>query len=153
MVPDTPLVQVPQGCIVIFKKILVGWFKRDIAKFVVKCRNFQQVKVEHQRSGGLKQIMDVPTLEREDINMNFVGGLPWTRRLKYLIWAIVNRLTKSIHFIPVKSTYSVEEYARIYLNEIVSCHWIPLSVISHWGSQLTFFLGDFSKGARYSSET
>ena len=43
---------------------------------MVKCRNFQQVKVEHQRSGGLKQIMDVPTLEREDINMNFVGGLP-----------------------------------------------------------------------------
>ena len=49
--------------------------KKDIAKFVVKCPNFQQVKAEHQKSGGLLQEIQVPTWKWEDINMDFVVGL------------------------------------------------------------------------------
>ena len=72
-----------------------------------------------------------------DTNIDFIVGLNWTSRKNESIWVVVNRLTKSAHFIPVKSTYFAEEYARIYINEIVRLHGIPLSIILDRGSQLT----------------
>ena len=69
--------------------------------------------------------------------MDFVVGLPRTRRQHDSIWVIVDRLTKSAHFIPVKSTYRVEDYARLYIDEIVRWHGIPLSIISDRGAQFT----------------
>ena len=74
----------------------------------------------------------------EDINMDFVVGLDPTRRQNDSIWVIVDRLTKSAHFIPVNSTYTAEYYSRICIDEIVSVHGIPLSIISDKGSQFTF---------------
>ena len=59
--------------------------KRDIVDFVAKCPNYQQVKLEHQRSGGLNQNMDNPTCKWEDINMDFVVVLPCTIRQHDLI--------------------------------------------------------------------
>ena len=56
--------------------------------------------------------------------MYFVVGLPRTRRQHNSIWVIVDRLTKSAHFIPVKSTYRGEDYARLYIDEIVRMHMI-----------------------------
>ena len=69
--------------------------------------------------------------------MNFAMVLPWTQRSYDSIWLVVDRLTKSVRFIPVKSTYSTEDYARIFIDEIVCCHDIPLSVISDRGAQFT----------------
>ncbi|KAH0658050.1 hypothetical protein KY289_026798 [Solanum tuberosum] len=63
--------------------------KRDIADFVAKCPNCQQVKVEHQKPGGMTQEIDIPT------------------------W-----VTKSSHFLAVKTTDSTEDYAKLYINEI-----------------------------------
>ena len=78
--------------------------KKDIAEFFAKCPNCQQVKFEHQNSGGLLQEIQVPTWKLEEINMDFFLGLP--RQQKYdSIWVVVDRLTKSAHFIPIKSTY------------------------------------------------
>ena len=54
--------------------------KKDIAEFVAKCPNCQQVKAEHQKSGGLLQEIQVPTWKWEDINMDFVVGLPRTQK-------------------------------------------------------------------------
>ena len=54
--------------------------KKDIAEFVAKYPNCQQVKVEHQRMGGSTQVIDVPTCKLEDVNMDFVVGLPRTWR-------------------------------------------------------------------------
>ena len=59
----------------------------------------------------------------------------------------MDRLTKSGHFIPTKSTYTADDYARIYINEIVSFQGIPLSIILDRGSQFTFcFWKSFQKG-------
>ncbi|WMV41365.1 hypothetical protein MTR67_034750 [Solanum verrucosum] len=49
--------------------------KKDIAEFVAKCPNCQQVKVEHQKLGGLSQDISIPTLKWEDLNMDFIVGL------------------------------------------------------------------------------
>ena len=69
--------------------------------------------------------------------MDFVVSLPRTRRQHDSIWVIVDRMTKSAHFIPVKSTYRAKDYARLYIDEIVRWHGIPLSIISDRGAQFT----------------
>ena len=50
---------------------------------------------------------------------------------------VVDRLTESSHFIPIKSTYSADDYAKIFIDEIVCRHGIPLSIISNRGAQFT----------------
>ncbi|WMV25401.1 hypothetical protein MTR67_018786 [Solanum verrucosum] len=102
--------------------------KRDIAKFVARCSNFQQVKVEHQGTGGLTQDIGIPTWKWEEVNMDFVVGLPRTRRQHDSIWVIVDRFTKSTNFLPVKVSYSAEDYAKLYIKEIVK---VKLSTAFH----------------------
>ena len=121
--------------------------KKEIAEFISNCANFQQVKVEHQNSGDLLQEIKVPTWELEDINMVFVVGLPCTRRQYDSIWVVVDWLTKCVHFITVKSTYSAEDYARIFVDEIVCQHGILLSVISDRSARLiSRFWNSFQEG-------
>ena len=69
--------------------------------------------------------------------MDFVVGLPKTMGKYDSIWVIVDRLTKSAHFIPVKVTYNAEKLAKIYFSEIVRFHGVPFSIISDRGTQFT----------------
>ncbi|WMV55303.1 hypothetical protein MTR67_048688 [Solanum verrucosum] len=88
--------------------------KKDIAKFVAKCPNCQQVKVEHHKLGGLSQDICIHTWKWEDLNMNLIVGLPRTRWQHDSIWVIVDCMKKSAHFIPVKVYYSAKDYAKLY---------------------------------------
>ena len=81
---------------------------RDIVDFIARCPNCQQVKYEHQRLGGTLQRMPIPEWKWERIAIDFVVGLPKTMGKYDSIWVIVDRLTKSAHFIPVKVTYNAE---------------------------------------------
>ena len=65
--------------------------------------------------------------------MDFVVGLPRTLGKFDSIWVIVDRLTKSAHFIPVKVTYNAEKLAKLYISKIVRLHGVPLSIISDRG--------------------
>ena len=67
--------------------------------------------------------------------MDFIVGLPTTSKGYDSIWVIVDRLTKSAHFIPVKTTYPVSTYAKLYIARIVSLHGVPKTIISDRGSQ------------------
>ena len=69
--------------------------------------------------------------------MDFMVGLPRTRGKYDSIWAIVDRLTKAAHFLPVRTTYSAEDYAKLYLKEIVRLHGIPWAIITDRGAQFT----------------
>ena len=91
---------------------------------VLKC---QQVNAENLKPSGLTHIIEVPTWKWEAINMDLVVGHLKTRRQHDSIWVIVDRMTKSAHFISVKSTYKAEDCARLYIDEIVRWHGIPLS--------------------------
>ncbi|KAH0784113.1 hypothetical protein KY290_003711 [Solanum tuberosum] len=104
--------------------------KKDIVEFVAKCPNCQQVKVEHQRPGGLAQRIELPEWKWEMITMDFITGLPRSRRQHDSIWVIVDRMTNSAHFLPVKTTHSAEDYAKLYIQEIVRLHGVPISIIS-----------------------
>ena len=112
-------------------------FNKDVAEFVSKCPNCKQVKVKHQKSGGLLHEIQVPTLKWEQINMDFVVGSPWSKIQHYTLWVVVPRLTKFTHFIPVKSIYSAKDYVSIFIDEIVCVHVIPLCIISDLGAQFT----------------
>ncbi|XP_069154546.1 uncharacterized protein [Solanum lycopersicum] len=68
--------------------------------------------------GSLTDEIEIPTWKWDMINMVFITGLPRTQRKYDSIWVIVDRLTKSTHFHPVRTTYSAEDYARLYVREI-----------------------------------
>ena len=77
----------------------------------------------------------------------FCSGLTWTQKQYDSIWVIVDRLTKYSDFIPVNSTYSVEDYAWIFTDDIVCFHGILLSIISDGGAKFTFrFWRSFKEG-------
>ena len=79
--------------------------------------------------------------------MDFITGLPRSRRQHDSIWVIVDRMTKSAHFLPVKTTHSAEDYAKLYIQEIVRLHGVPISIISDRGAQFTAqFWKSFQKG-------
>jgi hypothetical protein len=65
--------------------------------------------------------------------MDFIVGLPRTSRGYNSIWAIVDRLTKLAHFIPVATIYRVGQYAMLYISHIVRYHGIPKTIISDRG--------------------
>ena len=103
--------------------------KREISEFVSKCLTCQQIKIEHQKP-GLLQPLSIPEWKWEMITMDFVTGLPKTQRGHDVIWVIVDRLTKSAHFIATNNTSSLERYARLYVDEIVRLHGAPVSIVS-----------------------
>ncbi|NAW06112.1 hypothetical protein FGF99_24655 [Salmonella sp. gx-f8] len=92
--------------------------KRDIFEFVKRCLICQQVKAEHQVPSGLLQPIMAPEWKRDQITMDFISGLPLTPGKKNAIWAIVDRLTKSAHFIPVRTDFSLDRLAKLYISEI-----------------------------------
>ena len=121
--------------------------KRDIEEFVSKCPNCQQVKVEHQKPGGMTQEIDIPTWKWDVINMDFITGIPCTHRQNDSLWVIVDRMTQSSYFLAVKTTDSAEDYAKLYINDIVRLHGVPLSIISNRGPQfISHFWKSFKKG-------
>ncbi|GAU51812.1 hypothetical protein TSUD_416000 [Trifolium subterraneum] len=104
--------------------------KTEIAEFVSRCIVCQQVKIEHQKPAGPLQPLEIPEWKWEHITMDCVTGLPRNQKGEDSIWVIVDRLTKSAHFIAVRSTYKASRYAEIFLEEIVKLHGVPLSIVS-----------------------
>ena len=113
-------------------KVSYWWsgMKRDVSEFVTKCLVCQKVKAEHQVPLGLLQPIRIPEWKWDQITMDFVVGLSLTRRKHDSIWVVVDRLTKSAHFLQVRIDYSLDKLAELYIKEIVRLHGIPISIIS-----------------------
>ncbi|GJY51791.1 putative nucleotidyltransferase, ribonuclease H [Tanacetum coccineum] len=104
--------------------------KQDVATFVSKCMTCQQVKIEHQRASGLLQPLEIPMWKWDEISMDFVTGLPTTQKRHDAIWVVVDRLTKSAHFLPIRKNYGISKLAEIFRQEIVRLHGTPTSIVS-----------------------
>ncbi|XP_057478185.1 uncharacterized protein LOC130765707 [Actinidia eriantha] len=89
-----------------------------------------RVKAEHQRPAGLLQSLEIPEWKWEHITMDFVTALPRSQRQHDAVWVIVDRLTKSAHFLPIRMTDSVDVLGRLYVREIVKLHGIPVFIVS-----------------------
>ena len=85
--------------------------KRDIAELVSKCLIYQKIKIEHQKPSGMLQLLEILEWKWESISMDFVMGLPRTQAGFDAIWVIVDKLTKSAHFLPIGDTYPLEKLA------------------------------------------
>ncbi|GJW11454.1 putative reverse transcriptase domain-containing protein [Tanacetum coccineum] len=79
----------------------------------------------------------IPIWKWEGIATDFVTKLPRTSSGHDIIWVIVDRLTKSAHFLPMHEDYKMERLARLYLNDIVARHGVLISIISDWDSHFT----------------
>jgi hypothetical protein len=113
----------------------------EIACYVSECDTCSKVKVDYMKPGGQLQHLSVLNWKWDDISMNFIVGLPLTARKFDSIWVIVDRLTKSAHFIHVNTKYRVEKYVEIYIAHVLSLHGVPKIIISDQGSQFVAHLG------------
>ncbi|GJU89113.1 putative reverse transcriptase domain-containing protein [Tanacetum coccineum] len=111
--------------------------KKDIAEYVSKCLTCLKVKAEHQRPSGLLQQPEIPVWKYEGITIDFVTKLPRTSSRHDIIWVIVDRLTMSAYFLPMREDYKMERLAKLYLNKIVARHGVPISIISDRDSRFT----------------
>ncbi|GJV09609.1 putative reverse transcriptase domain-containing protein [Tanacetum coccineum] len=93
------------------------------------CASMAGVKAEHQRPSGLLVQPKIPEWKWDNITMDFVTKLPKTSQGYDTIWVIVDRLTKSAIFTPMRETDPLDKLARLYLKEVVTRHGIPVSII------------------------
>ncbi|GKE36212.1 putative reverse transcriptase domain-containing protein [Tanacetum coccineum] len=111
--------------------------KKDIATYVSKCLTCSKVKAEHQKPSGLLQQPKISEWKWENITMDFISKFLRTSSGHDSIWVIVDRLTKSAHFFAILKDYKIERLARLYINEIVARHGVPVSIISDRDSYFT----------------
>ena len=95
------------------------------------------MKTEHQRPLGLLQPLKIPEWKWDEINMDFIVGLPRSQRGYDSIWVVVDQLTKVAHFIPVKTTYHGGQLAEKYMERNVCLHGVPKRIVSDRGTQFT----------------
>ncbi|GJY07031.1 putative reverse transcriptase domain-containing protein [Tanacetum coccineum] len=145
-------------------KKLYWWpnMKADIATYVSKCLTCARVKAEHQRPSGLLVQPEIPEWKWDNITMDFITKLPKSSQGFDTIWVIVDRLTKSAHFLPIRENDPLDKLARLYLNRIVARHGIPVSIIcdrdgrftsNFWKSFQKALGTDISMSTAYHPET
>jgi hypothetical protein len=94
-------------------------------------------QVDHMRPAGLLQPLSIPAWKWKDISMDFIIGLPLIGRKFNSIWVIVDRLTKSAHFISVHTFYRAEKYTKLYVTCILCLQGAPKTIISERGPSLS----------------
>ena len=103
--------------------------KQHVGDFVRRCLTCQQVNVEHHKPTGLLQPLEVAKWKWEHVTMDFVTNFPRTPRRHDAVWVIVDRITKSAHFLAVRLTFTLEEFCRVYIREIFRLHGVSISII------------------------
>ena len=93
--------------------------KRHVGDFFRRCLTCQQVKVEHQKPSWLLQPLEVAEWKLEHVTMDFVTHFPRTQRRHDVVWVIMDLLTKSTLFLAVRMTFTLEEFCRLCIYEIV----------------------------------
>ncbi|GJX66095.1 putative reverse transcriptase domain-containing protein [Tanacetum coccineum] len=101
----------------------------DVGGMLVENAKNPEVKAEHQRPSGLLVQPKIPEWKWDNITMDFVTKLPKTSQGYDTIWVIVDRLTKSAIFTPMRETNPMDKLTRIYLKEVVTRYGIPVSII------------------------
>ncbi|XP_048138580.1 uncharacterized protein LOC125315986 [Rhodamnia argentea] len=102
--------------------------KVDVARHVAKCLTCRQVKTQHCKPGGMLQPLEIPEWKWEHVTTNFVMGLPRSQRGDDSIWFIVDRLTKSAHFLAVRKNFAMDRCAELYMRQIVRLYGVPVTI-------------------------
>jgi hypothetical protein len=107
----------------------------EAARYVSECDTHRKVNADYMKPGGLLQPLSIPKWKWDDISMDFIMGLPTTARKFDSIWLIVDRLSKSAHFIPVNTNNMVQKCAEVYIAHVLCLHGVLKMIISDQGSQ------------------
>ncbi|GJW00026.1 putative reverse transcriptase domain-containing protein [Tanacetum coccineum] len=120
-------------------KKLYWWpnIKAEITTYVGKCMTCAKVKAEYQKPSGLLVQPKILQWKLANITMDIITKLPKTASGQYTIWVIVDRLTKSAYFLPMKENDSMKKLTRQYLKEVVSRHGVPVLIISDRDGRFT----------------
>ncbi|GJZ68107.1 putative reverse transcriptase domain-containing protein [Tanacetum coccineum] len=103
--------------------------KANIAIYVSKCLTCAKVKAGHQKPSGLLVQPEIPEWKWEKITMDFITKLPKTTNGYDTIWVIIDRLTKSAYFLPIRENDPMEKLMKLYMKEVVTRHGVPVSII------------------------
>ena len=134
MVPDIPYIKVTPKCIMILSRSIGRMAWRRTSQNMWLCPNFSRLR---QSILSLVVRLRLLRFRLGSGTPLIMVGHPRNRKQHYTIWIITDRFTKYAHIVPVKSTYKAEDYARLYIDEIVRWHGIPLSIIWYRGAQFT----------------
>nr|GEY35071.1 putative reverse transcriptase domain-containing protein [Tanacetum cinerariifolium] len=120
-------------------KKLYWWpnMKANIATYVSKCLTCARVKAEHQRPSGLLVQSAIPKWKWDNITMDFITKLSKSPQGFDTIWVIMDRLTKSAYFLPIRENDPLDKMVRLYLNRIVARHGIHVSIICDHDERFT----------------
>eukprot|EP00253_Pinus_taeda_P012349 PITA_12349 len=103
--------------------------KKDIVEYLARCLECQQIKAEHQHPAGLLQPLPIPEWKWEIISIDFITGLPRTKKNNDSIMVVVDKLSKDAHFIPVQSTYRAAQIAHVFMQNVFRLHGLPKTII------------------------
>jgi hypothetical protein len=109
--------------------------KREASHYVSEFDTYRKVKADFMKPGWLLQPLSILDWKWDDISMDYIVGLPMMAHKFDSIWVIMDRLSKSTHFIPVNTNYKVQIYAEIYIAHVLCVHGVPKTIISDQGSQ------------------
>nr|GFA52119.1 putative reverse transcriptase domain-containing protein [Tanacetum cinerariifolium] len=114
-------------------KKLYWWpnIKADIATYVSKSLTYVKFKAEHQKPSGLVVQTKIPEWKWDNITMDFITKLPQSSQGYDTIWVVVDRLTKSIIFTPIRETDHMDKLTRIYLKENTLGTRLDMSIAYH----------------------
>eukprot|EP00253_Pinus_taeda_P030817 PITA_30817 len=103
--------------------------KKNVAEYLARCLECQQINAEHQYPAGLLQPLPIPEWKWETISMDVIIGLPKTNKNTDSIMVVVDKLSKEAHFILVQSTYRVVQIANIFMQTVFKLHGFPKMII------------------------
>ena len=115
--------------------------KNEVAEYIARCIDCQQVKAEHQHPTGLLQPLPIPNWKWEIISLDFITGLPKNQKQNDSIMVVVYKLSNSTHFIHVKKTHKAANIANIIMKEIFRLHGILKVIISDRDPKLMVIFG------------
>jgi hypothetical protein len=123
------------------------WHKirRDVERYVSRCMTWNKAKFQ-LNPDGFYMSLPVPSVHWEDISMNFVLGLPRTKRGRDNIFVVVDRFSKMAHFIPSHKSDNASHVADLFFTEIIHLHGVPNTIVSDRDAK---FLSHFWRTLRF----